>query len=147
MRCSQGEGGESVKPFSLVVFAAEKPLYEGECVSLIFPAADGFQGIQAMHNNMIAAIVPGMLKITKPDGTVVVAAVSEGLIKVENNHVLLLVDTAERPEEIDENRAKCAAARAKEAILQKKSRQDYYAAQARMARAISRLQVKRGIFH
>lgn len=129
--------------FSLIAFAAEKPLYEGECVSLVFPTKDGSQGILATHNNMIAAIVPGMLKITKPDGEEVIAAVSEGLIKVENNQVLLLVDTAERPEEIDENRAKEAAARAKEIILQKKSRQDYYAAQAKMARALSRLKVKK----
>lgn len=128
--------------FSLVVFAAEKPLYDGECVSLVFPTDEGLQGIQAMHHNMIAAIVPGMLKIRKPDGEEVVAAVSEGLLKVENNQVLILVDTAERPEEIDENRAKRAAAQAKEAILQKKSRQDYYAAQAKMARAVSRLKVK-----
>lgn len=130
--------------FSLTVYAAEKPLYEGECISLVFPTSEGQRGVQAMHNNMIAAIVPGTLKIIKPNGEEIIAAVSEGLIKVENNHVLLLVDTAERPEEIDENRAKRAAAQAKEAILQKKSRQDYYAAQAKMARAVSRLKVKNG---
>lgn len=125
--------------FSLVVLAAEKPIYDGECSSLIFPTADGLQGIQAMHNNMIAAVVPGILAIRKPDEEEFVVIVSEGLIKVENNQVLVLVDTAERPEEIDENRARRAAEQAKEAILQKKSIQDYYAAQAKMARALSRL--------
>lgn len=125
--------------FSLVVLAAEKPIYDGECGSLVFPTEDGLQGIQAMHNNMIAAVVPGVLTIRKPDEEEFVVIVSEGLIKVENNQVLVLVDTAERPEEIDENRARRAAARAKEAILQKKSIQDYYAAQAKMARALSRL--------
>lgn len=125
--------------FSLVVLAAEKPIYDGECSSLVFPTADGLQGIQVMHNNMIAAVVPGILTIRKPDEEEFVVVVSEGLIKVENNQVLLLVDTAERPEEIDENRARRAAAQAKEAILQKKSIQDYYAAQAKMARALSRL--------
>lgn len=125
--------------FSLVVLAAEKPIYDGECSSLVFPTADGLQGIQAMHNNMIAAVVPGILTIRKPNEEEAVIIVSEGLIKVENNQVLLLVDTAERPEEIDENRARRAAEQAKEAILQKKSIQDYYAAQAKMARALSRL--------
>lgn len=128
--------------FTLDVFAAEKPFYEGECVSLVIPTNGGQYGIQAMHNNMIAAVIPGMLKIKTPDGDEIIAAVSEGLIKVENNHVLLLVDTAERPEEIDENHAKRSAEQAKEAILQKKSIQDYYAAQAKMARAIGRLRVK-----
>ena len=91
---------------------------------------------------MIAAIVPGELKITTPDGNVIIAAVSEGLVKVENNQVLILVDTLELPEEIDENRAKRSAEQAKEAILQKKSIQDYISAQAKMARAIGRLRVK-----
>ena len=46
------------------------------------------------------------------------------------------------PEEIDENRAMRSAEQAKEALLQKKSIQDYHAAEAQMARAISRLHVK-----
>lgn len=129
--------------FALVVLAAEKPFYEGDCVSLVIPTLQGQYGIQAKHSNMIAAIVPGMLKITAPGGEETIAAVSQGLVKIENNHVLLLVDTAERPEEIDANRAKRSAEQAKEAILQKKSIQDYHSAQAKMARAINRLRVKK----
>lgn len=128
--------------FSLTVLAAERPLYEGECESLVIPTINGQYGVQANHSNMIAAIVPGMLKFKLPGSLEVVAAVSEGMIKIENNNVLLLVDTAERPEEIDANRAKRSAEAAKEAILQKKSIHDYYSAQAKMARAISRLRVK-----
>lgn len=128
--------------FTLKVLAAEKPFYEGECISLVIPTINGQHGIQANHSNIIAAIVPGMMKFTAPDGEVTIAAVSEGLVKVENNQVLLLVDTAERPEEIDINHAERSAAEAKEAMLQKKSIQDYHAAQAKMARAISRLKVK-----
>lgn len=128
--------------FTLTVLAAEKPFYDGECVSLVIPTVNGQYGIQANHSNMIGAILPGTMKITTPDGEVTVAAVSAGLAKIENNQVLLLVDTAERPEEIDINHAKRSAAEAKEAMLQKKSIQDYHAAQAKMARAISRLRVK-----
>lgn len=128
--------------FKLNILAAEKPFFEGKCASLIIPTNGGQYGIQAFHSNMIAAIVPGILKITEENGNETVAAVSEGLIKVENNHVLLLVDTAELPEEIDENRARRSQEQAKEAILQKKSIQDYHAAQAKMARAINRLRVK-----
>ncbi len=128
--------------FSLTVLAAEKPFFQGECLSLVIPTVDGQYGIQAGHNNIIAAIVPGELKYTSSKGEVAYAAVSEGLVKVEAGNVLILVDSAERPEEIDENRAKRSAARAKEAILQKKSIQDYFSAQSKMARAISRLRVK-----
>lgn len=128
--------------FNLVVLAAERTFYEGECISLVIPTIRGQYGIQANHSNTIAAIVPGMMSITTEDGEKLIAAVSEGLAKVENNRVLLLVDTAERPEEIDEKRAKESAEEAREALLQKKSIQDYHAAQAKMARAINRLRVK-----
>lgn len=129
--------------FTLEVLAAERTFYSGPCKSLVIPLSDGQYGIQANHSNTFAAIVPGELKITLPDGQEMIAAVSQGMVKIENNHVLILVDTAERPDEIDENRAKNSAAQAKEAILQKKSIQDYYAAQAKMARAINRLRVKK----
>lgn len=129
--------------FSLIVLAAERPFYEGQCVSLVIPAIDGQYGIMANHSNLITAIAPGTLKITEPDGDVIVAAVSQGIAKIEDNTVLLLVDSIELPEEIDENRARRVLEEAKEEMLQKKSIQDYHAAQARMARAINRLRVKK----
>ena len=128
--------------FLLKVLAAEKPFYEGECLSLVLPTVDGQYGIQAGHSDVIVAVVPGELKITLPSGERILAAVSDGLVKVEDGKVLILVDTAEHPEEIDENRARLAAENAKEALLQKKSVQEYYFAQAKMARALSRLRVK-----
>ena len=60
----------------------------------------------------------------------------------DGENMLLLVDTAERPEDIDANRAKRAADAAKEELLQKKSLQEYKSAQANLARARSRLRVK-----
>ena len=48
---------------------------------------------------------------------------------------------AERPEEIDANRARRAADQAKEALLQKRSIQEYRVAQYNLARAMSRLRV------
>ena len=70
------------------------------------------------------------------------AAVSPGMVKVENNEVLVLVDSIERPEEIDEARARREADLAREVILQKKSRQEYQIAQGNLARALNRLRVK-----
>jgi len=128
--------------FQLNMLSAERPFYQGECTSLVVPISDGQYGIQAGHSNMIAAIIPGMVKITTDKDEIIIAAVSEGMVKCENNRVLLLVDTAERPEEIDEIRARESMEEAKEAMLQKKSIKDYYVAQAKMARALNRLRVK-----
>ncbi len=128
--------------FQVHILAADKTMYEGPCVSLTIPASDGERGILAHHSSMMAAVVPGILRWQPPGQPVQLAAVSPGMVKVENNEVLVLVDSAERPEEIDEARARWEADQAREAILQKKSRQEYQLAQASLARALNRLRVK-----
>lgn len=132
-----------MSPFQVSILAADNVLYEGPCESLVVPTLQGQYGILANHSNMISAVVPGQLSYRVPDGEEQLAAVSAGLVKVENNEVLVLVDTAERPEDIDANRAKRAAEEAKEAILQKRSIQEYRSAQANLAREVNRLEVKR----
>lgn len=85
--------------FTLSVLAANHPLYVGECCSLVVPIAQGRYGILAHHSNTLAAIVPGLLEFTLPDGSKRTATVSKGIIKIENNEVLLLVDAVESAEE------------------------------------------------
>lgn len=131
--------------FQVYILAVDCAFYEGPCESLIVPTLQGQYGILPNHSNMIGAVIPGTLTYKLPEEPEKQAAVSAGLVKVENNEVLVLVDSAERPEDIDENRAKRAADEAKEAILQKKSIQEYRSAQANLARAISRLRVKNSV--
>ncbi len=130
------------RTFGLHIWASEKPFYDGECESLVIPSVDGKYGIMAGHSDLITAIVPGELKFTVPGKSPQIAAVSEGIMKIENNNVLVLVETIERPEEIDANRAAAAAEAAKEAMMQKLSRREYYTTRLTLARAMSRLQVK-----
>ena len=128
--------------FQVHILAADRTLYEGPCVSLTIPASDGERGILAHHASMMAAIVPGTLRYQPPGEEVQLAAVSLGMVKMEVNEVLVLVDSAERPEEIDEARAHREADQAREALLQRKSRQESQLAQASLARALNRLRVK-----
>ena len=131
-----------METFLVHILAADRTLYEGPCESLTVPTSDGEQGILAHHSSMIAAILPGTLRYRIPGQGVQLAAVSPGMVKVEANDVLVLVDAAERPEEIDEARARREADEAREAILQRRSRQEYQLAQATLARALNRLRVK-----
>ena len=131
-----------METFQVHILAADKNFYEGPCVSLVIPTSDGEQGILAHHSDMISAILPGTLRYQVPGGPVQLAATSSGMVKVEKNDVLVLVDSVERPEEIDAARAQREADEAKEAMLQRKSRQEYQLAQASLARAMNRLRVK-----
>jgi len=131
-----------VTAFNIHILASEHHFYEGPCESLVVPTIRGQYGILAGHSNLISAVVPGKLVFRVPGGEDQTLAVSEGIVKVENNEVLVLVDTAERPEDIDINRAKRAAEEAKEELLQKRSLVEYRSAQAHLARALNRLKVK-----
>ena len=129
--------------FHLCILAADKPFYDGECVSLCIPTDDGIYGVQANHHNIIAAIVAGTVSFKRKENDAFeFAAVSEGIMKVEDGAVLLLVDTAERPDEIDEKRAEQDAIEAREEILKKQSIAEYRDAEARLARALTRIKTK-----
>lgn len=127
--------------FTLSILAADRPFYVGPCTSLALPTPQGQYGVLANHCNTIAAVVPGHLEFTLPNGQTRTAAVSGGMIKIENNDVLILVDSAERPEDIDIGRAQRAADEAREQLLQKKSIIEYRTAQAALARALNRIKI------
>ena len=128
--------------FQVHILAADRTFYEGPCVSLTVPTSDGELGILAHHSAMIAAVQPGTLRYQPPEQEARNAAISLGMVKVEKNEVLVLADSVERPEEIDEPRARREADQAREALLQKRSRQEHQVAQATLARALNRLRVK-----
>ena len=71
-------------------------------------------------------------------------AVGVGFVEIVNNRVTLIVDTAEKPEDIDVRRAQEQKERAEERIRQKQSIQEYYHSQASLARAMNRLRVSQG---
>lgn len=128
--------------FQLSILASDRLFYEGPCESLILPISEGSYGILANHSNMIAAVYPGKLSWKVPGEEFQIAAVSDGMVKVENNEVLVLVDTAEHPEEIDVNNARRVADAAWEVMLQKRQIWEYRSAQAQLARALNRMKIR-----
>lgn len=128
--------------FSLKIIASDRVFYDGRCEKLTIPAPDGQKGILPNHENMVIAITvgDGKLKIPDKDDWVDVA-LGAGFAEVVNNRVILLVDTAEKPGEIDARRAEEAKERAEEQLRQKQSIQQYYMSQASLARAMNRLRI------
>ena len=125
--------------FSLKVIASDKIFFDGRAEVLIIPEIDGEKAILAHHEDMVIAITNGDMKFRLEDKTWVNAVVGKGFAQVINNRVSVLVDTVERPEDIDAARAKEALERAKEQLRQKQSLQDFRLSQASMARAMTRL--------
>ena len=128
-----------MKTFWLKVIASDRVAYNGRCQKVIVPAADGGQmGILADHENMIIAIEVGEAKMQLEDGTWETLAVGTGFLEVT-----MLVQTAEKPEEIDARRAEERREVMEEKLRQKQSIQEYYHTKASLARAMNRLKVSR----
>ena len=126
--------------FSLKVIATDKVFYDGKCTALIIPALDGEREILAHHENMVIATKEGEVRCrTDESSDWKKAVVGVGFVHIANNRVTMLVDTAERPEDIDAVRAKQAYERAVEQLRQKQSIQEDHMSRASLARAMARL--------
>ena len=125
--------------FILNITASSGEFYQGSCESMVLPVKDGVYGVQAGHSPVLVAIHMGMLKFTV-DGEIREILVGDGIAEVTPTFVLLLVDSAERPEDIDKNRAEAARICAEERLQHKQSMHEYYQTKIALDRAMQRLQ-------
>lgn len=125
--------------FILNITASSGEFYQGSCESMVLPVKDGVYGVQAGHSPVLVAIHMGMLKFTV-DGETREILVGDGIAEVTPTFVLLLVDSAERPEDIDKNRAEAARIRTEERLQHKQSMHEYYQTKIALDRAMQRLQ-------
>ena len=128
--------------FGLKIIASDKVFYEGRCKKLIIPAPDGEKGVLPNHENMVIAITVGTARVQLAgEDEWRDLAVGTGFAEIVNNRVTLLVDTAEKPEDIDVRRAQVQQERAEVQMRQKQGIQEFYHTQASLARAMTRLRV------
>ena len=131
--------------FGLKIISSDRVFYEGRCRKMIVPVPDG-GGMEILphHEDMVIAVVIGEAMLQFEEGEWVNLAVGAGFLEIVNNRVTLLVETAEKPEEIDVRRAEEAKQRAEERLRQKQSIHEYYHSRAALARAMARLKATSG---
>ena len=122
------------------VVTAERELYSGEATLVSAPGSEGRLGILPRHAAMLALLKEGELRIELNDAEEPLF-VSGGFLEVSDNRVIILADTAEHAEEIDEARAQEARRRAEESLAQGASNENRAELQAALGRAIQRLRV------
>ena len=131
--------GERMQTFTLKIIACDRVFYDGPSGMLVFSGSDGEMAIMAHHEDMTSTVEVGELRYQLPDESWQTAIISDGLLRVEDNVVKVIVYSAEKPEEIDAFRAEAALARAKEQLQQKQSIMEYHISEASLARAMARL--------
>ncbi|MGQ9488154.1 MAG: F0F1 ATP synthase subunit epsilon [Armatimonadota bacterium] len=127
------------KSFHLEIVTPDRSLLSEEVVSLVAPGVEGYLGVLANHAPLVTELNVGILRIRYPDDTEENVATSGGFMEVAHNRVLVLADAAERPQDIDIQRAKEALLRARQRLHD--PTMDHERARAALERAINRLKV------
>ena len=127
--------------YSVELLTPEKTVLSSEVTALVAPGSEGFLGVLAHHAPLITALVPGPLTLTYEGARKEVYVLSGGFLEVSGNHAVILADAAERPEEIDRERAEAARDRARARLRERSPDLDFDRAEAALRRALVRLRL------
>jgi F-type H+-transporting ATPase subunit epsilon len=95
--------------FPASIVTPERVLVEDEEVEAVILRTDtGDATFLANHTALVGAVVPGVCRLQREDGSEERVAVHGGFVQVADNRVTVLAPVAERAEEIDVDRAQRA---------------------------------------
>jgi len=125
----------------LEIVTPEKMAFSGKVEDVTIPGTEGEFGVLRGHAALLSSLDVGELNYVK-DGKRTFYAVNTGYTEVTTGKVTILVETAERSDLIDKERAKRAKENA-EGNLAKLSKEDveFEIIRAALARAITRINV------
>ena len=102
--------------FPLELVTPERMLFSEEVQAIRAPGVEGSLGVLAGHAPLLTELITGLIKVTLADGREAFIATSGGFLQVSKEKVIVLADTAELSEEIDVERARAAAAKARQLL-------------------------------
>lgn len=127
--------------FNLSILTPERVFYENDVKSLSSENDLGKFEILPNHVAMVTSLNPFVTYFTEKSGEKRKAFISTGILKVKDNKVEILCETAEWPEEIDLKRAEESKKRA-EVRLTEKEKVDMKRVEVSLKRALMRIKAK-----
>lgn len=114
--------------------------YQSEADGLVAPGVDGYFGLLPRHAPMIAELGIGDLRVRH--GTEWEHfALAGGILHIRDGNVVIMADTIEKAAEIDLDRARAAAERARQRLTTRAPDVDLRRAEIALVRAMNRLRV------
>lgn len=126
--------------FHLEIVTPEKMIVRDEAEEMQIPGKSGYLGILPGHAPLISELSAGELSY-RNGGQTHRYAVIWGFAEVLPDKVTILAEAAERPEDIDVNRAHSAKQQAEEHLKTGKSEDDFTRAEEELKAAETRLEV------
>lgn len=96
--------------FSASLVTPERVVLEAEVQAVMLRTEVGEAAFLPGHTDLIGAVVPGLVRFARVDGTEERAAVHGGFVQVDGEHVVVLAPVAELATDIDVERARQALA-------------------------------------
>lgn len=125
----------------LEIVTPEKMAFSGNIEEVTVPGSEGEFGVLRGHASLLSSVDVGELNFTK-DGKKTYYAISTGYAEVTSGKVTILVETAERADMIDKERARRAREIADSKVNKLTKEDDEFdAAKAALVRATVRLNV------
>jgi len=124
----------------LEVITPEKLALREEVDEVIVPGLDGELGILPDHTPLISQLKTGILSYRQGAQSRRMH-VSGGFVEVASDRVSVLSDVAEKPEEIDLERAQRAKERAERRLASRGEDVDFPRAELKLQRAMARIQL------
>jgi F-type H+-transporting ATPase subunit epsilon len=127
----------------LDIVTAEGVTYSDQVNVVVAPGVEGELGILPNHTPLLTILQSGELRIVKDGEDDTLIALGGGFLEVMKNRVVILADTAERADDIDEARAEDAVRRAREQLENRTVDMNLERAVASLRRSQTRLKVVR----
>ncbi len=125
----------------LEIVTPEKMAFAGVVQEVTIPGTEGEFGVLRGHEALLTAVDIGELDFTK-DGKKTYYAINTGYAEVTAEKVTVLIETAERSDSIDKDRAQRAKEKAEASLAQMaKENSEYARINLALMRAITRIRV------
>lgn len=129
-----------MKTLTVSVVTPDGPVLEDSFEMVSCKAENGELGILPGHIPMVAPLTISSVRL-KHDNDTKNLAVSGGFLEVREGNVTILAQSAEKPTDIDVQRAEEAKQRAESRLQSKQDDIDFHRAELALERAINRLDV------
>jgi F-type H+-transporting ATPase subunit epsilon len=123
---------------ALEICAIDRAPYRAPATEAVFPGAMGIFAILPGHAPMVATLGVGVLTV-RNGSEESRYAITEGIVQVIDNQVLVLTRTAEKELDIDRDRAEAARKRAEDRLKNQRENVDIARAETALRRAMARL--------
>ena len=120
------------------IVSAEGAIFSGEADFVIAPASQGDVGIAPRHAPLLTELRPGPVRVQREENEEQLFYVTGGLLEIQPNAVMVLADSALRPEQLDVDAAGEARKKAEEALAGATEKSDIERAQRDLAEASAR---------